>query len=163
MAWQDDMVEILRNLIGDTGATEVYTDAQLERVLLVAAFQVLQELDFDNDYSVSISGETLTPDPTDVDTQDDTFVNLVTMKAACIADQGSAVVAAGRAIAVRDGSSSVDLRSVFKSKLDLLKQGWCAVYKDSKREYQMGAGVAGAMVMGPFRLYAYGRSYRRLD
>lgn len=155
MAWQDDMVEILRVMVNDMDTTQTYTDDKLLRVLVVSCFQVISELQFAQTYTVSISNQTLSPDPTVEGTTDQSFVNLVTQKAACVIDRGSAIIAASRAISVRDGGSSVDLRGVFQGKLALLEKGWCAVYADTKLEYQMnGAAVAGAVVMTPFRVYA---------
>lgn len=155
MAWQTDMTEVLRVLLGDMDDPPTYSDAKLQRVLVVAAFQVLQQLDFSYDFVTSIGEGEITPDPTDEATKDESFTNLVTVKAACIVDQGSAILAAGRAIAVRDGGSSVDLRGVFGAKLQLLQKGWCSVYEDAKLEYQAGqVRVAGAAVLTPFRLFA---------
>lgn len=157
MPWQDDMTEILRVLVNDTEDTPTYSDSKLERVLVVAAFQVIRELEFSQDFVVNVAQTSITPDPTATATKDESFVNLVTIKAACIIDRGSAVVAAGRAISVRDGGSSVDLRGVFGAKLQLLQKGWCAVYEDAKLEYQAGqVRVAGAVVMTPFRLFSGG-------
>ena len=160
MAWQDDMNSILRVLISDDDEVEAdrtFSDDKLERVLIVAAFQVSYELDFDNTYVINIANSTISPDPTLTATKDESFTNLVTLKAACILDRGSANIAANRAIAVKDADSAIDLRRIFISKLELLKQGWCAVYEDTKLEYQMSSNqVAGAAVMTPFRLFAFG-------
>ncbi len=156
MAWEDEMVAILRVLVADNDS-ETYDDDTLEKNICVAAFQVLRELPFSQVFSVSVSDQTLSPDPTVGATKDDSFVNLVTQKAACITDRGSAMKAAGQAIAVKDGASAIDLRSIVESKLKVLKIGWCAVYDDTKLEYQSGAyGIAGACVMTPFRTYLSG-------
>lgn len=163
MAWQDDMVEILRVMVNDMDE-EAYTAAKLERVLVVSAFQVLNEVDFPQDFSVSISQTSISPDPTVPAYRDNSFVNLTCLKAACVIDRGGAVTAAQRAISVRDGGSAVDLRGVFQGKLALLEKGWCAVYEDQKFEYLVGEGrVAGAVVMGPFRQVAGIMSGRVLD
>lgn len=157
MAWQDDMTEVLRVLVNDTEDTPTYSDDKLERVLVVASFQVLLQLKFSQDYKVNISNRTITPDPTATATKDESFVNLATLKAACIVDHGAAIIAAQRAIAVKDGGSSVDLRGVFQGKFALLEKGWCAVFDTEKFEYQAGlVRVAGAVILTPFRLYAYG-------
>lgn len=151
-----EMTELLRVMLLDFDSTK-YTDENLTRVLMVAAFQVSQELDFDNDYSVNIVGVDISPDPTDTDTRDDAFINLTCIKAACIIDRGSAAIAASQAISVRDGSSAIDLRGPLQGKLALLKDGWCKVYEDAKYEHQRGDGViAGIAVTTPFRtLYSY--------
>lgn len=143
---------ILQMLVNDpTGTT--YTTDILTRCLVVAAFQVKQDADFSAAYVTDIVGLTITPDPVDMDQPDESFVNLVCLKAACILNRGAAVVAANRAIAVRDGSSSIDLRSVVLSQLKLLEKGWCAVYDDQLFRYQSDQfnGFAGAAVMTPFR------------
>ena len=156
MAWQDEMIPILRTLVADTSG-DGYVDATLKQTLAVAAYQVVQQLSFANEYVIRVSTQTISPDPTDDATKDDSFVNLVTQKAACIIDRGSAITAASQAIAVKDGSSAIDLRDVYKGKLSLLKQGWCAVYEDTKLEYQSGAyAIAGACVMTPFRTWVSG-------
>jgi len=154
MAWEEEMVDLLRVMVNDYDAPRTYSDDNLQRVVAVAAFQVQREVAFATAYAVSVTDATISPDPTEGDGKDDAFVNLVTQKAACIIDRGGAAIAASRAISVRDGGSAVDLRGVFAGKLALLKQGWCAVYQDSKREHVSGMGrVAGAAVMTPFRTY----------
>lgn len=151
MAWDEDMVTMLRVMVNDLGST-TYTDNSLVKVLLLAAIQVQQEITFDTAYTVDISNETLSPDPTVTATKDDSFTNLVCLKAAAIADHGSAILAARRAIAVKDGSSSIDLRGSMQGWLALLEKGWRAVYDQAKKEFILGqAAVAGAMVLTPFR------------
>lgn len=160
MAWQDDMVAVLRVLINDLDETNyTYSDERLETVLITSAMQVKGESSFLQTYTVNIANETISPDPTLSDTLDDAFTNLVTLKAACIIERGSVAQSASQAIAVKDGTSSIDLRGVAQGKLELLKQGWCAVYEDAKWEHQRGGsgqGVAGEAVLTPFRVYAWG-------
>lgn len=157
MPWDDDMVTILRVLVNDVDA-KTYSDSSLVKVLLVAAFQVGLEMSFSQQFAVDIGNESISPDPTAVATKDDSFVNLTCLKAACITDRGAAILAAKQAIAVKDGSSAIDLRGNLQGKLKLLEKGWCAVYEDAKMEYltMQSGGIAGAAVMTPFRLYAQG-------
>lgn len=157
MAWTDDAIQILRVLVSDLDSTR-YTDAALLANLAVAAYQVKREVDLDTEYTVSVTAKTITPDPS----TDESFMNLLTLKASCIMDNGGAVVAANRAISVRDGTSAVSLEGIFKGKLALLKDGYCALYKDAKADYtreqlgvsRTGATTAGEVVMTPFRVYA---------
>lgn len=165
MAWQTEMTDYLRVLIGDMDEPPTFDDDKLAKVLLVSSRQVGLELNFSQRFVADIELTTISPDPTDTvgGTRDDSYVNLSCMKAASILDQGSAIIAASRAVAVKDGSSSVDLRSVFKAKLALIEKGWSAVYADAKLEYQAGqVRIAGAAVMTPFRLFAYG-GYAQAD
>lgn len=153
MAWQDSMIPMVRVMVNDIDAT-TYTDDTLEQVLVVAAFQVcgdLQEFDF----KVDIVNSQITPDPTAVATENDSFVNLACIKAACIVDTGAAAKAASQAISVKDGTSAIDLRGALAGKLALLEKGWCNVFKDAKFSYQtQSLEAAGAAVMTPFRLFA---------
>ena len=153
MAWQDTMIPMLRVMVNDI-AEATFQDDTLEQTLVVAAFQIsadFQEFDFRAD----IANVRITPDPTVAATQNDSYVNLVCMKAACIVDTGSAASAASQAIAVKDGSSSIDLRGALAGKLALLEKGWCNVFKDAKCTYQTQAcEAAGAAVMTPFRVFA---------
>ncbi len=152
MAWQVELIEVLRVLVNDLTETPVYSDQTLKRVLLVAGLQLSQELVFSQTYLADVVQAEFTPDPTVTASRDESFINLVCLKAACIIDRGAAATAAKQAIAVKDGSSAIDLRGVSAGKLALLAKGWCAVFEDAKLEYQSGqVRVAGAAVMTPFR------------
>lgn len=160
MAWDEEMTEILRVLVGDTEDTPTHSDDKLLRLLVVAAYQTVNEVDFQQDYTVAILNQTISPDPTVAATRDESFVNLASMKAACILDRSSAILAASRAISVRDNGAAVDLRGVFGANLKLLEKGWCAVYEETKLQYQANRrGIAGAAIMTPFRLYSLGGGY----
>lgn len=164
------MVPLLRTYINDLDETSPrYSDERLEGALVAAARLVVQELTFDNDYAMSVPNVTIAPDPTDAATRDEAFIDLVTVKAACVLDRGAAGLAAGQAIMVQDGSSRVDLRDAFKANLSLLEKGWCAVYAEMAETYANGTyGSYGIAIMTPFRQwprrerpYLTERNYRR--
>lgn len=159
MAWDSDSLYILRVLLDDLDEDAPrYSDDKLISLSVVAAYQLKQELDFDITYTINLSAETITPDPS----SDEAFMNLMTLKAACSVNRGELLVAANRAIAVRDGKSSVDLRGVSDQKLKVIEKGWCAAYADARLDYlkaqagvsRLGGTVAGAAVLSPFRLFA---------
>jgi len=157
LAWQDDGVTILRVLINDISETApTNSDDQLEQTLSIAARMVIMDLDFPISYAVDVVNVSITPDPSTGDSKNDSFVNLMAVKAACILDRGGAALSAAQAIMVKDGASQVDLRDVFKAKLALIEKGWCAVYDDMKEEFVYGqTGVTvGAAIIGPFRYFA---------
>jgi hypothetical protein len=161
MAWQDFMLPMLRVMVNDIAAT-TYPDDTLEQVLVVAAMQVSQETFFSQNFRADMVNVDITPDPTVDATLDDSYTNLVCLKAACIVNTGDAATAASQAISVKDGTSSIDLRGALEGKMQLLRQGWCAVYKDAKMNYQVQAvDAAGAAVMTPFRIFAFGPGYLR--
>lgn len=172
MSWTTETVVILRTMILDLDDSPRFQDSRLEQILLVAAFQVNVEADFTNDYSINIETSTLSPDPTDSGNRDDSFINLMTLKAACILDRGLASLAAGTAIYSKEFNSSLDLRGIAQARLNVLqKGGWCKVYEDALIDHSVNSNqVAGAAILGPFRTlagygstpYDYsGRSYYR--
>lgn len=158
--WHVDSVELLRNLIGDVEDTPIYSDERLTRVLIAAAFQLTRELSFEQEFVVSISGQTITPDPTDIDggTSNPDFINLMVIKAACIIDTGSAISAANNAFAGKDKQTSWDFKGKAQSTLALLEKGWCAAYKMALDDYLYGNNTLCAAVTGPFR--AYSKNFR---
>jgi hypothetical protein len=163
MAWQAQMTTMLRALLDDAAGPQArYTDDRLLHLLVAAAFQVITELDFDQDFEVDLDAFEIDPDPLDADTRDDSFVSLVVLKAACLVDRSEARTAARRSIAVRDGSSAVDTRGSMSGWLRLLeKGGWCDVYAEAKDEYVSGrVSFRGAAIMGPFHLYAASQQRR---
>lgn len=157
--WDSECVEILRVLVDDMGTTPLHSDDKLRRVLVVSAFQVLQEASFSQEFVVDIDAMSITPDPGDnvsaTSTRDDSYLNLICLKAACIMDRGAAVNAARKAMHVRDGGSWLDAREVGKHRIALLEKGYCATYEQEKNDYLSGqSSVAGAMVLTPFRIHA---------
>lgn len=157
MSWSEVMIEMTRVLIDDMGATPVNSDGNLERLLVVSAFQVVQQCSFDTTFTVDIEAQTISPDPTAEATKSDSFVNLVCLRAACILDRSQASTAAKKAFVVKDGGSHYDARDVAKHRVALLEKGWCKVYNEERLAYESGqTKVAGAVVMTPFRLYAHG-------
>lgn len=160
MAWEDETLEIIRVISDDLAEPYRNDDTSLRRVLAVAAFQVMRESDFNSDYSVDVMAGTVTPDPTDPDARDDAFINLATLKAACILDRGGAAEAARKGFAVRAGGTSYDNRAGIGGRLELLKLSWCKEYETAKFEHESGQDrVPGAAVLTPFRLYAQGRRH----
>lgn len=156
--WQTEMTEMLYIMTGDF-ERETYSEENLVRLLVVSAQMVATELAFTQDYASDIEALDITPDPCDRDagTRDDSFINLVCIKAACIINRGDAFKAAGVAMKVRDiGGVSIDNVDKFKAKFALLeKGGWCAVYESEKFDYQMGnVTVAGIAILSPFRTVA---------
>src|SRR5574339_394773 len=88
MPWQDETIPTLRILINDLDSTNyTYSDDRLSQTLVVAAKLINQEVEFDNEYTISIENVTITPDP--VDDGDEVYVNMMILKAACIVDQST--------------------------------------------------------------------------
>jgi len=126
MAWQEEVTETARVVLGDLEVPYTYPDDRIERISIVAATQVLNETDFDNNYIVDVSLSSIVPDPTQQTVKDNIFVCLVALKTACLIINASVKQYAGiGGINVHDGPSSVDTKGLFANFIALDKQ-----YKD---------------------------------
>lgn len=147
MAWYDEMVPLLRVLINDYQSSTTYVQTDLEQLLVVAAYQVNHEVDFDTDYTITISDSTISPDPTTGD-DDVAFINLVTLKAAEIILQGEYKEAASNAIKITDGPSSVSV-DTSKEKKDMYEK-MRSNYYNAKVDFTAGNARAGQAIMTPY-------------
>ena len=154
--WQTELVELLRVLVNDLDST-LYTDERLRRTIISAAFQVLREgVTFAYEFDADLGDQDITPDPTEPESKDEDFMNLICIKAGCIINRGDAAKASRQAIAVKDGTSAIDLRDTLKGALALLDKSWCQVYDEEILAVRIAElnMTAGAAVLGPFRLIA---------
>lgn len=161
--WKEEGIIILRTMLDDI-SEEKYDTCDLEQLLLVSAFQVLQEADFSQNFSVNLRKKTITPDPSADTTKDESLINLMCLKSACLVNRSKALSESTNAFSGKDGFSSFDFRGVAENLIKLLQDGgWCAVYEEEMRNYKLGKDVvAGMAVMGPFRTkvyYNYGICY----
>jgi hypothetical protein len=168
--WDTEMVKLLRGMILDKAEPYKYADEDLRELILVSAQLIQTEVQFAQVYQVDVDDEVLTPDPTEVTettVRDDSFINLVTLKSACILDNGSA------RLAVEDigpdisdmGFSVRQNAALIQAKLQLLRQGWCAVYNDAKFEFKFNRYTAAgaiivSMIRSPDRSYYFTGRYR---
>ena len=152
MAWQDTMIIMLRVVIDDMGSNPTYSDSRLEEVIVVSANLTKQDVDFNNDYTIGVTDLSIDPDPTTSPT-DNAFLNLVTLKAACLLANSEYKTEANNAISIRDGSAAIDKRGVAAAKKDW-KDSICKDYERAEREYKLGNSNAGASIVGPYNLYS---------
>lgn len=152
MAWNTDLVLMVRVLISDFSSPQIYSDEYIERVIITAGFLVDAEVAFDYDYTYDISALTISPDP--VVSGDTIFSALVPLKAACILTQGEFKQALGQGIKVRDGDSAIDTSVSFRGYRDILELGPCASYEKLRWTLLASGGTSGGVgkaVLGPYR------------
>jgi len=172
MSWQGEMTTIVRALISDVDPTNyTYSSERLETTILVAAQIVLVEVDFENTYTVDVEQCYLTPDPTDARTglatanKDDAFINLVSLKTACII-MGSEFKTQGlNAVRVTDGPSSIDYTAV-AANIKYLYEYACKTYEEYKFNYAAGNNAVGKAVLSPYSpgsdvIYRYDSTFRQ--
>lgn len=153
--WRDEATTMLRYIINDLNS-ETYNDSRLQTSIVIAAKYVNDEI-FSGQYNISIVGSgSISPDPS----SDESFINLTVLKSACLISMGEAKIAAGQGIAIKDGSSSLDLKGVAGSKKTIM-DSYCKAYNDAKLQYQMSGGsngVPGQAIFGPIK---YWMNYER--
>ncbi len=157
--WETEMVTMLRHMIGDLDAPLKYSDSRLQEAIIVAAQLVksVNGVTFVSTYTTDVDSLTLSPDPTETSIRDDAFINLTTMKAACMTDFGVARASGARSISFREGPSSVDLRGPMQTALAIVKDkgGWCNVFLETLFDYrQFQTTEICHAIMGPFREYS---------
>ena len=149
--WQDEMVPMVRAVIGDT---DTYTDERLETAICIAAKFVSAQ--YFKTYTVTNSS--ITPDPTNP--LNTWFVNLTVLKTACMIGNAEARVSAGQGIAIKDGPSSLDLKGISQYKATSAKT-FCQMYDDAAYAYLNNGGVDGSAYQAVMSPFDYGSLYGR--
>ena len=81
MAWQNEMVIMLRHVVNDLDSSSyTFTHDRVEESILVATQLMLNEIDFEQTYTVDVDSSSLSPDPTTLAAKDDPFITLVSLK-----------------------------------------------------------------------------------
>lgn len=140
MAWQDEIVPMVRVLINDFGSTPKYTDERLTDAVVVAAQIICREITFSRVYTVSMSAKSISPDPVSVN--DDTFISLLTLKSACFVDQSTMRTKAEiEGVKANLGPVSIDVSGQINAFLQILENGPCKMYEDLKMQIQFGSDL----------------------
>lgn len=172
MSWQGEMTTIVRTLVNDVDSTNyTYSNDRLETTILVAAQIVLTEVDFENTYTVDVEQCYLSPDPTDPTTglatvnKDDAFINLVSLKTACIIMGSEMKTHSLNAVKVSDGPSSIDFTAV-AANIRYLYEFSCKAYEEYKFNYAAGNNAVGKAILSPYApgsdiAYRYDSTFRQ--
>lgn len=160
MAWNEDLVIMLRAEIGDLDAT-TYSDSRLRQVLVYAAYSVYQSAHFTTVYTVSVSELSISPDP--VTTNDYDFSILTVYKAACIISKGEARDKGSGSVLIKDGPSTFDNRGAGTNLMGLMKTV-CQTYTDLLYQFQLlgdAQGGPGLAVLSPYSPGSFLTSWSR--
>ena len=157
MAWQDELMPMLRVLINDPRLTDndqtcEFSEDRLEELMIVAAKLVNQELSFDTTYTISISAGTISPDPAVGTTAESAaFSNLWVLRAACIVDTGTLrTKAASAGILAKCGPVRLDTLRHLDGYKTLINIGPCASYQEMKDNWMFGNGNICKAILSPF-------------
>jgi hypothetical protein len=149
MAWNEEMVPMLRGILGDFAETPQYSDDRLEDMLVYAAQLIHEDIPFDLTYTITVRTSTISPDPT-TPARDDAFINMTVLKAACMLAGAEARLAAKKGISVKDGPSSIDGKGLAQA-AQLFAEDMCKKFQRAVMEYRAGNSKAGEAIVGPYR------------
>jgi hypothetical protein len=145
MHWETSANIMVRQLINDLDDTAYkYSDERLLTAMVVAGKLVELELDFSQSYNINVEAKTITPDP-ELDT---VFLNLMVLKSAVIILGGEVKKEAANSISIRDGVSSIDLRGVSSTLMQLYKD-LSDKYDSLAFDYKFSGGN-GQSILGPY-------------
>jgi hypothetical protein len=147
MSWDTDAVQTVRYIIGDVDTPQKYTDARLKTACVISANLINNDITLNNTYTVSVSGETITPDPTS-DPADLKFIDMITTRASILILQGELKIYANNSVKIVDGPSSIDIANVFANTQKLLSD-LSQSYAMMKNLYHMNGTNYGKSVMTP--------------
>ena len=147
--WQDQVIPIVRVLLNDLVSPYTLSDRRLEQLCAVSAHLVSSELYTVYEYSVNIAARTISPDPYVSD--DRAFINLIALKAACIADISTFRSEALRAgLKAKLGPATLETVERIPAFKTLLDQGPCALYEEMKMQISFGESSVCRVILSPF-------------
>jgi hypothetical protein len=158
MAWDTEMVIMLRAMIGDLDSPYRYSDSRLQQVITTSAIFVNSDVrTYTSTFAVDPVALTITPDPTDrtTGTRDEDYITLVLLKSACFTDHGRFQNETRGDLSVKEFGTSVSRKSIIAQRAKILETGFCKKYDDILFAYLAGDLQTGQAILSPFREYYY--------
>lgn len=145
--WDVEIVSLVRMLIDDLDGAS-YDDCRMAELVLLSAHMTLVELDLNDTYTVDITNQTISPDPTE-SPKNPAVTNLIALKTAYFILKNEYKAASKLGIRIMDGPATVDLTGKLagmqKSVEDIFGR-----YEKAKLDYRAGNCKSGESVMTPF-------------
>lgn len=149
MAWDTEIIRIVRVLINDLTSPYEYSDRRLTQTITVAAKYVEFDVVLDTTYTVDVINNTISPDPTT--NGDNIFVSLVGLKTACIIDQSNLRTKASlEGIKTALGPASLSVSGSLVGWKHIIDTGACKLYGDLTEHWDVMNATAIASVLSPF-------------
>lgn len=149
MAWQDELTTMVRTLINDALEPYQFSDDRIVQTILVAGKYLQFDIVLDHSYTIDVINKTITPDPTTDD--DEIFIMLASLKAACLIDQGTLrLKAANEGIRAALGPASLSVGGAAAGWALILEHGPCKLYSDLVEHWDVANASAIAAILGPF-------------
>lgn len=149
MSWQNELTIVVRTLINDLDPPYEFSDSRIQQILTVAAKYVQFDVNLDHLYDIDVINLNISPDPTD--DNDDIFISLVCLKAACMIDQGTLrTKAALEGIRTSLGSANLSISGSLDGWTTILKNGACAIYDELTSHWDVRNASAVRAILSPF-------------
>lgn len=149
MSWQIEIPIIVRTLINDLGENPTYSDDRLLQVIAVAAKYVQFDISLDHPYTVDVVTNSISPDPTE--DNDNIFISLVGLKAACIIDQSTLrTKAALEGIKAALGPAQLSVAGSLAGINLIIDKGPCAAYEELVSHWDVKEATSIRAILSPF-------------
>jgi hypothetical protein len=150
MAWQNEMVVVLRHMIDDLDPTNyTYSDSRLEETILAATYILQVDMEFNASYQVNVDEGSLIPDPTTTAPKDDDFIALCSLQAAIILYRSLMKTYSLKGFMISDGPSSLDTRGVVAN-LNIVYKDLVQKFDEAVFMYKAGKYGFGKSILGPY-------------
>jgi hypothetical protein len=150
MAWQTEMVLVLRHIIDDLDPDNyTFSDNRLEETILASTYLLQIEIEFLNAYQVDVDSGLIYPDPTLSNPKDDDFIALCCIQAGIVLYRSILKTYSLKGVSIRDGASSIDLTSIVGN-LKTVYQDLVEKFDHMKLMYQTGKYGFGKSILGPY-------------
>lgn len=134
-----ECLPMVRHLVDDTDEADYeFSDSRLSSLIFVAAMYVNQ--DMRSGYSISLCSQTISPEP------DAQFINLVSLRSACMLLKGVHTGWARNDFRVSDGPTTVDMKNI-TDKVKQAADSACQTYEKTKLDIQMGGTTLTGVVI----------------
>jgi hypothetical protein len=147
--WQRELIVMVRVLVNDLTEPYEFSDNRIQQILVVAGKYVQFDINLPNKYTIDVVNKNISPDP--VTNQDDLFISLISLKAACIIDQGTfRTKAALEGIRTALGPASLQVFGSTAAWQAVINHGACGLYEELTSHWDIRQATAIAAVLGPF-------------
>lgn len=149
MSWQDDLTLMVRTLVNDLDEPYTFSDNRIQQIITVSGKYVQFDVNLDNEYTIDVVAQSISPDPISVN--DDIFISLVCLKAACIIDQGTLrTKAALEGIRAALGPANLSVGGSLAGWQTIIDKGACAMYDELTSHWDVQNATAVRAVLSPF-------------
>lgn len=147
--WLVELVLMLRLMINDMADPPTYSDTRLGQLIVMAARYVMNEVEVGT-YRINVKDLVISPDPTAEDSRNEGFINLIILKAACLADFATFRVKAQlEGVKATLGPANLQVSGNIGGFKTLIEKGPCAAYEEFRFRYALGQ-FRGKAIMTPF-------------